>query len=412
MDLDMNHAGLALALILLALAGLFALIRTVFTSVYRFEESDGELEEQIHKLFENEHYSEIVALGHLICSTGFVLLSAELYSSWKCVLVAFGLLYLVAHFLPAVAGSLWPNTLSGFCLWTYRTLRWIFVVPAKVSGGLARGIMKLFGHNAQYRFLTEAQRGAIQEDALDNGEGLEEEERQMIQNIFEFADTPVREIMTPRVEMHAISVDTPLEDVIRALNNERHSRLPVYRGTIDSVMGILSNREFLEWYTEHKDEPFDLEKLALPAMFVPPTKKIDDLLRELRSANSHLAIVVDEYGGTAGLVTMEDILEEIVGEIRDEDDEEEEDEVQKLQNGEYRLDPLITLSDLEDELGVELPPPEDGHVETLSGLLQSSLGAIPKEGDEIRIGAWCFKVLRMEGTRMEEVLMSQRGEAA
>jgi CBS domain containing-hemolysin-like protein len=307
-------------------------------------------------------------------------------------------------------GARWPSTLSGFCLWAYKLLRLPFYFPAKASVGLRHLLMRFLGHDPHYRFLTEAQRGAIQEDALDNGEGLEEEERQMIQNIFEFADTPVREIMTPRVEMHALSVDTPLEEVIQVLNNERHSRLPVYQGTIDSVIGILSNREFLEWYTEHKDEPFDLKALVLPAMFVPPSKKIDDLLRELKAANNHLAIVIDEYGGTAGLVTMEDILEEIVGEIRDEDDEEEQAEVQKLQNGEYRLDPLITLSDLEDELGVELPPPEDGHVETLSGLLQGALGAVPKEGDTIKVGDYCFKVLRMEGTRMEEVLMSRQGE--
>ena len=159
--------------------------------------------------------------------------------------------------------------------------------------------------------------------------------------------------MTPRVDMCAIDVDTPLENLVKVLNSERHSRLPVYKDTVDNIVGILSNRDFLQWYTErHGDEAFDIMKLVMPPVFVPYHKKIDDMLTELRKTGNQLAIVVDEYGGTAGLVTLEDILEEIVGEIRDEDDVDEEDDVQKLKDGRYILDPLMTLSDLEYELGV------------------------------------------------------------
>ena len=191
---------------------------------------------------------------------------------------------------------------------------------------------------------------------------------------------------------------------MQVLNNERHSRLPVYKDTIDNIVGVLSNRDFLEWYTEHRDEPFDLMKIVMPPVFVPYHKKIDDLLTELRKNGNQLAIVVDEYGGTAGLVTLEDILEEIVGEIRDEDDEDEAD-VQKLKDGRYILDPLMTLSDMEDELGVELEAPENSHVETLSGLIQATLGIIPSPGAEVEIDGYKFRVLKMDGTRMEKVLM-------
>ena len=142
----------------------------------------------------------------------------------------------------------------------------------------------------------------------------------------------------------------------------------------------------------------------MPPVFVPYHKKIDDLLTELRKNGNQLAIVVDEYGGTAGLVTLEDILEEIVGEIRDEDDEDEND-VQRLKDGRYILDPLMTLSDLEDELGVELEAPENSHVETLSGLIQATLGIIPSPGAEVEIDGYKFRVLKMDGTRMEKVLM-------
>ena len=146
-------------------------------------------------------------------------------------------------------------------------------------------------------------------------------------------------------------------------------------------------------------------KIVMPPVFVPYHKKIDDLLTELRKTGNQLAIVIDEYGGTAGLVTLEDILEEIVGEIRDEDDTDEEDDVQKLKDGRYILDPLMTLSDLEEELGVELEAPENSHVETLSGLIQATLGVIPSPGAEVKVKGYTFRVLKMDGTRMEKVMM-------
>jgi CBS domain containing-hemolysin-like protein len=232
----------------------------------------------------------------------------------------------------------------------------------------------------------------------------------MILNIFDFVETPVREIMTPRVDMCAVEVGTPLEDLVKVLNTERHSRLPVYKDTVDNIVGILSNRDFLEWYTEHRDEPFDIMKLVMPPVFVPYHKKIDDMLTELRKTGNQLAIVVDEYGGTAGLVTLEDILEEIVGEIKDEDDVDEDEDVQRLKDGRFILDPVITLSDLEYKLGVELEAPENSHVETLSGLIQATLGIIPSPGAEVTIKGYTFRVLKMDGTRMEKVLMIQPGK--
>ncbi|GHV16342.1 hypothetical protein AGMMS49938_16260 [Fibrobacterales bacterium] len=271
------------------------------------------------------------------------------------------------------------------------------------SSFFLRLIIRVVGYERLLELLPEHIPSSSQNEG---GEAtLEEEERQMIRNIFSFADTPVREVMTPRVEMHAIDVQTPLPDVIKALNGERYSRLPVYSGTIDSVIGILSNREFLEWYTERQNEPFDLKKLARPAIFIPPSKKIDAVLHELRASNSHLAIVIDEYGGTAGLITMEDILEEIVGEIGDEDDAQDDLGFVKLPSGQYQIDPLITLSDLEDGLDVHFSIPDTERIETLSGLIQFALGSIPEEGTSVQIQGYVFRVKKMDGTKMEEVLM-------
>ena len=278
-----------------------------------------------------------------------------------------------------------------------------FFPNAKFSFYLRNFILKILSYDSRLSFLTEEMQEAMKSE--DPPSALEEGEKQMIRNIFDFADTPVREIMTPRVEMSAINVQTPLPDVIKLLNTERHSRLPVYSNSIDNIIGILSNREFLEWYTERSQEKFDLEKLVRPAIFVPTGKKIGALLNELREGNNHLVIVIDEYGGTAGLATIEDILEEIVGEINDEDDNEEDMSVVKLSSGQYSLDPLITLSDLEDQLGIHFNIEDDEHIETLSGLIQHTLGSLPQNGTSVQIQGYMFKVKRMDGTKMEEVIL-------
>jgi CBS domain containing-hemolysin-like protein len=278
-----------------------------------------------------------------------------------------------------------------------------FLPNAKFSILLRNGILKALGYDSQLEFLTKEMRTASDEETQP---ALEEEEKQMIRNIFAFGDTPARKIMTPRVEMHAIEVRTPLREVIKLWNREKFSRLPVYSGSIDNIIGILSNRRFLEWYSENPHESFDLEKLAKPAVFVPAGKKIDALLHELRESNNHLAIVIDEYGGTAGLVTMEDILEEIIGEIRDEDDIKEEDiGIVKLSTGQYLLDPLITLSDLENRLGIHFTIEDSEHIETLSGLIQHVLGSLPETGTSVKIEGYVFRVNKMDGTKMEEVML-------
>jgi CBS domain containing-hemolysin-like protein len=330
--------------------------------------------------------------------------SLAVYAVVACVVI-----YIVSVFIPYLVANLKPDTLSIILVPLFRVIRLPFIPVAKVCHVLFVKLLELFGYDSKLSFLSEEMRDAVQADLSDTGdgeeEGLEKEEQQMILNIFDFVETPVREIMTPRVDMCAVDVDTPVEELVKVLNNERHSRLPVYKDTMDNIVGILSNRDFLEWYTEHGDEPFDIMKIVMPPVFVPYHKKIDDLLTELRKTGNQLAIVVDEYGGTAGLVTLEDILEEIVGEIKDEDDDDEEDDVQKLKDGRYILDPLMTLSDLEDELEVELTPPEGSHVETLSGLIQATLGVIPSPGAEVKIQGYTFRVLKMDGTRMEKVMM-------
>lgn len=384
----------------------------------------NERDERISELVESPGFNESISIGRITCNlgaglVGYFLVYKLIVVRWPNVVVhpvifillyiicAAALIYIVTVFLPNLLGRWKSGALSVVFLFVYSWLRLPVAWAAKLANVVYSKTLSGLGYDPKLDFLSEEQRDAMQGDMTEaKDDALEEDEKQMILNIFDFVETPVREIMTPRVDMCAIDVNTSLEKTIQILNSERHSRLPVYRDSIDNIVGILSNRDFLEWYTSRgPDDAFDLEKLVMPAIFVSYYKKIDDLLTELRRNGNQLAMVVDEYGGTAGLGTVEDILEEIVGEIRDEDDDEEDEDVQKLKDGRYILDPLVTLSDLEYELGVEFSVPEYSHVETLSGLIQATLGSIPVAGTEVEIDGYRFRVLKVDGTRMEKVLM-------
>lgn len=406
-------------------SAMFSATKCAFSLIFakRDPKERNEREEKIANIVKWNGFNECVSIGRIFGNVsagvlGFFVLGnsnialVETYpyiSVAAYLIIACAVLYVVTVFIPYLIASLKPDTLSIVLVPLFRLVRLPFVPAAKFCHVVFVKLLDLFGYDSKLSFLPEEMRDAVQADLSDvtdgEDEGLEKEEQQMILNIFDFVETPVREIMTPRVDMCAIDVDTPLEDLVKVLNSERHSRLPVYKDTMDNIVGILSNRDFLEWYTEHGNEPFDIMKIVMPPVFVPYHKKIDDLLTELRKTGNQLAIVIDEYGGTAGLVTLEDILEEIVGEIRDEDDVDEEDDVQKLKDGRYILDPLVRLSEIEDEFGVELVPPEGSHVETLSGLIQATLGVIPSPGAEVKIKGYIFRVLKMDGTRMEKVMM-------
>ena len=409
-------------LFFLSISGLFSLIKVVFVVICSNRDAHDcdEREMRIAERVASPGFSESISLTRIFCNVcsgalGYVLFR-ELVPALHpypilgfCLyaVVAGGVVYTFTVFLPSVVGHLKPDTFMRLLDPVYHYFRLPLLLPAKAANKIYVAMLEALGYDPKFSFLSEEKRDALQADMTPSKEedALEDEERQMILNIFDFVETPVREIMTPRVDMCAIEVGTSLEETIHILNSERHSRLPVYRDSVDSIIGILSNRDFLEWYTEHGTEKFDLESLVMPAIFVPHHKKIDDLLRELRKNGNQLAIVVDEYGGIAGLVTIEDIVEEIVGEIKDEDDEDEDDEIQKLKDGRYILDPLMTLSDLEYELDISLDSPTNVHVETLSGLIQATLGVIPAAGSEVTIQGYKFRVLKVEGTRMTKVMM-------
>ncbi|HHS97869.1 MAG TPA: HlyC/CorC family transporter [Chloroflexi bacterium] len=227
---------------------------------------------------------------------------------------------------------------------------------------------------------------------------IEEEEREMIYSIFAFGDTLAREVMVPRIDIVALDVDTPLPEAVERVVEAGHSRIPVYEGSIDNIVGLLYAKDLLAYLRDgHTD--LSLREILRPAYFVPETKKVDDLLREMQQHRIHMAIVVDEYGGTAGLVTVEDILEEIVGEIQDEYDEEEP-VFEQIGEGEYIIDARMDLDDVNELLGTELSS-EAG--ETLGGLIYCTLGKVPEPGDRLQVDGLEIEVLTVKGRRIGKV---------
>ncbi len=228
---------------------------------------------------------------------------------------------------------------------------------------------------------------------------LEKEERKMIYSIFQFGDTLAREIMVPRIDVLALEINTLLSDAIDALRKSGHSRVPVYEETIDNVVGLLYAKDLLR--VQGQDKPLSaMRELLRPAYFVPEAKKADELLAEMQSRRIHVAIVVDEYGGVAGLVTLEDIVEEIIGEVRDEYDASEEMLYQQVGPDEYIFQGRIDLDDFNEVMGTHL---EKDVADTLGGFIYGQMGRVPAGGEQVQAGDVLLTVEQVSGRRIRKV---------
>lgn len=227
---------------------------------------------------------------------------------------------------------------------------------------------------------------------------VEKKEKMMIDGIFEFGETTAREVMLPRIDMDCIEVNSTLEDALKALLKDRHSRMPVYERSIDNIVGILNFKDLLHVIKEKKSVT-NIREIIRPAYFIPESKKLDDLLKEFQKNRMHMAIVVDEYGGTAGLITLEDVLEEIVGDILDEYDALETN-IQILDEKTALIDAKTGIDEVNEALGTNLPT---GEYETIGGLIFNRLAKIPVQGEKIEINGSTLIVDSMRGRRISRV---------
>jgi len=264
----------------------------------------------------------------------------------------------------------------------------------------------------------------LEQDILDvvtEGEktGLvDKQQKHMIEAVVEFGATTVDEIMTPRTDVAGIDVDASFDQVKQQLQDQGHSRFPVYQDNLDHILGVLYVKDLLPFISVTRfacggesgaagAKPFDLRKIVRPALFVPESKSLRDLLEEMQSRKVHLALVLDEYGGTAGLVTIEDILEEIVGEIQDEYDPEDTDEPEIVRVDERiaDIDGRARIGDVNDALDIDLPEDED--YDTIGGFVFASLGHIPEVGESFNLQNLRFTVTAAQRTKVNQVRLEQ-----
>ena len=231
---------------------------------------------------------------------------------------------------------------------------------------------------------------------------LKEEGTKMINSIFAFDDKLAYEIMTPRTDVFSIDIEDPVEEYIEELMKLRHSRIPVCKGDSDNIIGILHIKDYLIKARETKFENVDIESILRKAYFVPDTKNIDSLFIELQKTKQQIAILIDEYGGFSGIVTVEDIIEQVMGNIDDEYDEEDE-IIDKVDDNLYLVDGDVSIDDLDEELGIEL---ESENSETIGGFIIDILGEIPSENDIGRVVEfedYKFKIMSIEERRIKRV---------
>ena len=240
----------------------------------------------------------------------------------------------------------------------------------------------------------------------DDGGVIEPEEREMIDNVLHLEETTARDIMVPRVDVVAVAEGTPAWEIVATITDAGHSRLPVYRETIDHIVGVLYAKDLLPFVMGDTRE-LPLAKLLRPAHVVPESKRVGDLLTELRRDRVHIAIVADEYGGTAGLLTIEDILEEIVGEIQDEYDLEEVALVERVGEGELVADGRLPIEDVAEALGLVFTDDDYG---TVAGFVHRHLGRLPSDGDRFEAEGLGVEVLKVEGRRVRRLRLTRLGD--
>jgi len=235
--------------------------------------------------------------------------------------------------------------------------------------------------------------------------GLEEDQRQMIRGVVELSDTTVKEVMVPRTDTVFLSAGASKEELLVCICESEHSRFPVYQDTVDNVIGILHVKDVFKAIIN--DNPFSIKELVRKPFFVPVSKHIDDLLRELRRKKVHIAVVVDEYGGVSGIVSMEDIIEEIIGDIQDEFDHETDDIVD-LGSGNWLCDARVNLEFLAEETGLHLPSDD---FDTLGGLVFDLFGKVPVKNEKITYKDYDFIIHEMDGHKINSIkIVTQKKE--
>jgi putative hemolysin len=355
----------------------------------------------------------ITVFGILLGALGEPLLS-DWFGDWVSRGVAFLLSFLILTYLSVVLGELVPKSIAlqraeRLAVWLAVPLDWLGRLSYPLVWVLqksANGIARLFGVKPAPAGMTMHTEEDIRLIVAQTEE-IQQAEEEMLYKVFDFADKEAHDVMVPRPEVVALSVELPPQEALAAVIDSPYTRYPVYRGSLDDVIGILHVRDLFGALYDQGIENVVIEQIVRPAYVVPETKDLASLLGEFRRQNQHMALVVDEYGAVQGIVTLEDLLEEIVGEIEDEYDLPDE-SVERIDENRIRVHGTFTIDDFNEQFGTELPQ-EDYH--TVAGFVFGELGRAPQPGDEVEHDGLHFEVVEVDGQRIErlEIEFVERG---
>jgi magnesium and cobalt exporter, CNNM family len=334
---------------------------------------------------------------------------SNIFDDWLATVLAVLLAFLIITFMHVVVGELVPKGIAlnysdrvalavsapvrGFFV-VFRPLIWVL----QRSSEWAQRLIGVDPYASEHQALSEAELKMVLSASSEKGE-IEHDEREMLYKVFDFADKEAADVMVPRPEVTALSIALPPEECLAAVIDSPYTRYPVYRDSLDDVVGILHVRDLFSAMHDRGLAAVDLAAILRQPYIVPETKDLGALLSEFRRANQHLAVVVDEYGAMQGIVTLEDLLEEIVGEIEDEFDLPDE-SVERIDEKRVRIDGTFPIDDFNEQFGCDLEQ-EDFH--TMAGFVFGQIGHAPEVGDEVAWDGHLFRVVEMDGSRIERL---------
>lgn len=426
-----RYLGWAVVILLLILAAMFfsasevALLSFSESKLKRLSDEENSKAAALYKLKEHQFdfsvWSSTSAILCMIAASFFgtyiyslpveTLLSAQMNSPGAARTLAVAITFLLVTFLVMVFGQTLPKKLATyhpesfafFAVGPIRALGWIFRPLTFLIMKTARLFVRILGldPNQENADITEEEIRMLVDAGNENGT-IELSEREMINNIFEFDDRTVGEVMTHRTDISAVPKDGALSDVLQIAREEGFSRIPVYEDDIDDIVGIVYAKDLLELIGQPDAAAKSVADHMRPVIYVPESTRCRMLFRQFKESKVHMAVIVDEYGGTAGIATMEDLLESIVGNIQDEYDQET-DEIEKLGDGLWSFDGGVPVERVEELLDVDLNADED--TDTLGGLITNTLGRIPENGEmpTLTVSGVEFTVLTVEERRIVRV---------
>ncbi len=406
--------GIAIVLVALALVAFFSSSEAALISVSKIRiRSMAERGVQAAKIVMDLTRKPGRLFATILLSENFFIIFATSFGTALAIRIVGEQGYLVASIvmtiLVVILGEITPKTFAAQLAdrWSLAVARPMLVVTRVLTpivwvfSGIAGGLVRLLGGKAVEKtpFVTEEEIRML--ISISEAEGVvEERERRMLHAVFRFGDKPAHSIMVPRTEIEYLPSDASQKDLLELFRRTGHTRFPVIGQDLDDVLGIVNVKDlFLKAGLDGDLESRPVTDLMRPAYFTPETKTLGELLTEMQSAGVTMAILVDEYGGTSGLLTLEDIIEEIVGQLRDEFEAAEK-RIEEIEPGRYSVEAHVSVEEVSEALGIEIP---SGEYRTVAGFIMAELGRVPVVGDEVMHNGVRFRVAEMEGLRVERI---------